>query len=114
MRIGLQIPHFRPSTPATMRHWLRETAQAVDQGNFDSLWVMDHFFQLGRPYAEIEKTILETADLEESAATAIIERGKFLQQLGFEHIIFNLKATYTSQALEQFNQVILPAIKEQG
>jgi len=47
MRIGLQIPHFRPSTPETMRGWLKRTVQAVDSGGFDSLWVMDHFFQLG-------------------------------------------------------------------
>jgi len=47
MRIGLQIPHFRPSTPQTMRSWLTETVQAADQDGFDSLWVMDHFFQLG-------------------------------------------------------------------
>jgi F420-dependent oxidoreductase-like protein len=57
MKIGLQIPHFRPSTPATMRDWFIDTIQAVDQGGFDSLWVMDHFFQLdnwlGRPETEM-------------------------------------------------------------
>jgi F420-dependent oxidoreductase-like protein len=47
MKIGMQIPHFRPSTPASMRGWLKDTVQTIDQGGFDSLWVMDHFFQLG-------------------------------------------------------------------
>jgi alkanesulfonate monooxygenase SsuD/methylene tetrahydromethanopterin reductase-like flavin-dependent oxidoreductase (luciferase family) len=30
-----------------MGDWLKATAQAADQGGFDTLWVMDHFFQLG-------------------------------------------------------------------
>ncbi len=59
MKIGLQIPHFRPSTPATLRGWLTDTVQAADQGGFDSLWVMDHFFQLGSWLGEPETEMLE-------------------------------------------------------
>ena len=59
MRIGLQLPHFRPSTPKTMRSWLTDTVQAVDQGGFDSLWVMDHFFQLGGWLGEPETEMIE-------------------------------------------------------
>ena len=59
MKIGLQIPHFRPSTPETMRIWLKDTVQTVDQGGFDSLWVMDHFFQLGSWLGKPETEMLE-------------------------------------------------------
>ena len=59
MRIGLQLPHFRPSTPASMRSWLMETLQIVDQGGFDSLWVMDHFFQLGGWLGKPEEEMIE-------------------------------------------------------
>lgn len=59
MRIGLQLPHFRPSTPDTRRAWLLETAGIVDQGGFDSLWVMDHFFQLGGWLGKPEEEMLE-------------------------------------------------------
>jgi len=59
MKIGLQIPQFKPSTPETMRGWLTETAQIVDRGGFDSLWVMDHFFQLGRWLGEPETEMIE-------------------------------------------------------
>ncbi len=289
MKIGLQIPHFRPSTPATMRAWLKETIQIVDQGGFDSLWVMDHFFQLGawlgkpesemiegyttlgffagltervkigllvggviyrhpavvlkmistldvlsggrayfgigaawyeqetvglgmrfpptkerfeqledilklahhmwsgnevpfkgqhfalpnpinnpqplsqphppiliggmgpkktlrfvakyadacnffggtedvvirerldilrghcddlnRPYDEIEKTVLQTADLTEGAPKDAIARGRALQEMGFEHIIFNIKGLYTSDTLKTFTDEIIPALK---
>ena len=289
MRIGLQIPHFRPSTPETMRSWLKETVQMVDQGDFDSLWVMDHFFQLGtwlgkpetemiegyttlgffagitervkigllvggviyrhpavvikmvstldvlsggrsyfgigaawyqheteslgmrfpptkerfeqleeilqiakhmwsgdtsayegkhfklpnpinnpqplskphppiliggmgpkktlrfvakygdacnffggseveilkerleilkrhcedvgRPYEEIEKTVLQTADLEGDNAQEVIANGKMLQELGFEHIIFNIKKEYSPEALKLFTEEIIPGLK---
>jgi F420-dependent oxidoreductase-like protein len=59
MRIGLQLPHFRPSTPRTMRSWLKDTVQTVDQGGFDSLWVMDHFFQLGGWLGKPETEMIE-------------------------------------------------------
>jgi F420-dependent oxidoreductase-like protein len=59
MRVGLQIPHFRPSTTETMRTWFIDTLQTVDQGGFDSVWVMDHFFQLGSWLGEPEKRMVE-------------------------------------------------------
>jgi len=59
MKIGLQLPHFRPSTPETMRDWMKDTVQTVDQGGFDSLWVMDHFFQLGMWLGEAEDVMIE-------------------------------------------------------
>lgn len=59
MKIGLQLPHFRPSTPESMRSWLKTTAQTADQGGFDSIWVMDHFFQLGGWLGEAEDVMYE-------------------------------------------------------
>jgi F420-dependent oxidoreductase-like protein len=59
MKVGLQIPQFQPSTPETMRGWLTEVAQAADEGGFDSLWVMDHFFQLGGWLGEAETEMVE-------------------------------------------------------
>ena len=59
MRVGLQIPHFRPSTPENRRQWLTELAQTADQGGFDSLWFMDHFFQLGGWLGPAEDEMME-------------------------------------------------------
>jgi F420-dependent oxidoreductase-like protein len=59
MRVGLQIPHFRPSTPENRRQWLTELAQTADQGGFDSLWFMDHFFQLGSWLGPAEDEMME-------------------------------------------------------
>ncbi len=59
MRIGLQVPHYRPSTPETRRDWLKETAQTIEAGGFYSMWVMDHFFQLGGMLGDPETEMME-------------------------------------------------------
>jgi F420-dependent oxidoreductase-like protein len=59
MRVGLQLPHFRPSTPQTMGRWFAEIAQAADSSGFYSMFVMDHFFQIGRWLGEPENPMVE-------------------------------------------------------
>ena len=59
MKVGLQIPHFRPSTPENRREWLTEVAQTIESGGFYSIWVMDHFFQLGGWLGEPETEMME-------------------------------------------------------
>ena len=50
MKIGIQIPNFTfPGGPAALRAKLAEIARTADEVGFDSLWVMDHFFQIGGP-----------------------------------------------------------------
>jgi F420-dependent oxidoreductase-like protein len=48
MKIGLQIPNFTwPGSPANLGSKLAEIARTADDAGFASLWVMDHFFQIG-------------------------------------------------------------------
>jgi F420-dependent oxidoreductase-like protein len=48
MKIGLQIPNFTwPGGPAVIGSKLAEIARTADEAGFASLWVMDHFFQIG-------------------------------------------------------------------
>jgi len=50
MKIGLQIPNFTwPGGSQEIHNKLAEIACAADEVGFSSLWVMDHFFQIGRP-----------------------------------------------------------------
>ncbi len=47
MRLGLQLPSFSyPGGTAELRAHLVEIAQAAEAAGFESLWVMDHLFQL--------------------------------------------------------------------
>jgi alkanesulfonate monooxygenase SsuD/methylene tetrahydromethanopterin reductase-like flavin-dependent oxidoreductase (luciferase family) len=48
MRIGLQVPSFTwPGGTAEIGTRLAEIGRTADDAGFYSLWVMDHFFQIG-------------------------------------------------------------------
>ncbi len=48
MKIGLQIPNFTyPDGPGHLATDLADIAGTADEAGFYSLWVMDHFFQIG-------------------------------------------------------------------
>ena len=50
MKIGLQVMRFNwPGSPANTGQKLAEIARTADAVGFDSLWVMDHFFQMDVP-----------------------------------------------------------------
>jgi F420-dependent oxidoreductase-like protein len=49
MKIGLQIPNFTwpDASPQEIGYNLAEIAKTADEQGFASIWVMDHFFQIG-------------------------------------------------------------------
>ncbi|HKF84749.1 MAG TPA: LLM class F420-dependent oxidoreductase [Candidatus Limnocylindrales bacterium] len=53
MKLGLQIPSFTwPGGPEAIGPTLARIVRDADEAGFDSIWVMDHFFQIrgvGRP-----------------------------------------------------------------
>ncbi len=47
MKVGLQISSFTwPGGPEAIGPTLARTVQTADEAGFDSIWVMDHFFQI--------------------------------------------------------------------
>ena len=59
MRIGLQVPRFTwPDAPASIGPRLAEIGRTADEAGFASIWVMDHFFQIG-VVGEAEEPMLE-------------------------------------------------------
>jgi F420-dependent oxidoreductase-like protein len=60
MKIGLQIYHFDwPGSPQNIGAKLVEIAKTADSEGFYSLWVMDHFFQVGQGFGLPEAPMLE-------------------------------------------------------
>jgi F420-dependent oxidoreductase-like protein len=60
MKIGLQVPSFTfPEGPAALGSKLSTIARTADEAGFSSLWVMDHFFQIGRWLGPAENEMLE-------------------------------------------------------
>jgi F420-dependent oxidoreductase-like protein len=48
MKIGLQIPNFTwPGGPSRIAATLTEIARGAEDAGFHSVWLMDHFFQIG-------------------------------------------------------------------
>ncbi|UCB61029.1 MAG: LLM class F420-dependent oxidoreductase [Candidatus Bathyarchaeota archaeon] len=48
MKIGLQIPNFTfPNGPVGFADDIKDIVTTAEQAGFYSIWVMDHFFQLG-------------------------------------------------------------------
>ncbi|HLG85570.1 MAG TPA: LLM class F420-dependent oxidoreductase [Alphaproteobacteria bacterium] len=59
MKIGLQIPNFTWSSgPTGLAGTLANIARTADEAGFNSLWVMDHFFQIP-PVGPAENEMLE-------------------------------------------------------
>ena len=60
MKLGLQIVRFDwPGSPTNIGSKLGEIARTADEAGFASLWVMDHFFQIGMVGAA-EQPMLES------------------------------------------------------
>lgn len=60
MKIGLQVVRFDwPGNPQNIGSKLAEIARTADAGGFASLWVMDHFFQMGGSFGAPESPMLE-------------------------------------------------------
>jgi F420-dependent oxidoreductase-like protein len=46
MRFGLQIPNFNAGAPGALFDEVLDRANAAEESGYDSVWVMDHFYQL--------------------------------------------------------------------
>ncbi len=59
MKVGLQIPSFSwPGGPEAIGPTLARTVRLADEMGLDSIWVMDHFFQI-RSIGRTEEPMLE-------------------------------------------------------
>jgi F420-dependent oxidoreductase-like protein len=59
MKLGLQIPSFTwPGGPEAIGPTLARVVRDADEAGFDSIWVMDHFFQI-RGVGTTEEPMLE-------------------------------------------------------
>jgi len=59
MKLGLQIPSFTwPGGPEAIGPTLARVVRDADDAGFDSIWVMDHFFQI-RSVGAVEEPMLE-------------------------------------------------------
>ena len=102
MKIGLQVPRFHwPGSPENIGSKLAEIAVAADQSGFSSLWVMDHFFQVGQGYGAFDEPMLEayTALSYMAAVTKQVKLGTMVTGSFYRHPGILIKIVTTLDVL---------------
>jgi F420-dependent oxidoreductase-like protein len=64
----------------------------------------------GRPYEEIEKTTLGTANLHKQTPAQIVEQCRGLAAIGIQHAIFNFPRVEQRTGLRAFGKEVIPAV----
>jgi F420-dependent oxidoreductase-like protein len=116
----------RPRVPILVggggeRKTLRLVAQYADGCNLfgrspefvrDKLAVLrEHCDRLGRPYGEIERTVLTSVDLDEEEPAAIVERFGGLVEAGAQHLIFSVRGVADTARLERIAAEVFPQLR---
>jgi F420-dependent oxidoreductase-like protein len=71
----------------------------------------EHCERLGRPYDEIERTVLTSVNLDEEEPDAIVERFGGLIEAGAQHVIFNVRGVADTSRLERIAADVLPQLR---
>jgi F420-dependent oxidoreductase-like protein len=101
MRLGLQVSNFSwPDAPASIGPTFARIARNAEQAGMASLWVMDHFFQIG-PIGPPEAEMLEGYSALAFAAgvTERIDLGTMVTGVTYRHPGLLVKTVTTLDAL---------------
>ena len=116
----------RPRVPILVggggeRKTLRLVAQYADACNIfgrspsfvrDKLAVLrEHCERLGRPYEEIEKTVLTSVDPDVESSAATVERFGELGEAGAEHVIFSIRGVADTSRIERVSSEVLSQLR---
>lgn len=72
----------------------------------------EHCERLGRPYDEIERTVLTSVDLEKEDSGAVVERFAGLGEAGAQHVIFSVRGVADTRRLERIGAEVFPRLRE--
>jgi F420-dependent oxidoreductase-like protein len=103
MKIGLQIPYFTyPGGPAAIPDTLGRIIRDAEAAGFDSVWVMDHFFQIGS-WGPPEREMLEgyTTLGYAAAITGRIKLGLLVTGITYRHPGILVKTATTLDVLSK-------------
>ena len=71
----------------------------------------EHCDRVGRPYEEIERTVLLRVDLDEGSGDALVERFGALGEAGAQHVIFSLRGVADTSRLERIAAEVFPQLR---
>ncbi|HEX2141027.1 MAG TPA: LLM class F420-dependent oxidoreductase [Candidatus Limnocylindria bacterium] len=71
----------------------------------------EHCEQLGRPYEEIERSVLKSVDLEREAPAQVVDRFGALAEAGAQHVIVTLRRVSDVGRVERLGAEVLPQLR---
>lgn len=71
----------------------------------------EHCERLGRPYDEIERTVLTRVDLDDESPDQVVARFGGLAEAGAQHLIFSVKGVADPRRLERIAAEVLPQLR---
>ena len=74
----------------------------------------EHCERLGRPYEEVERTVLTSVDLDAESPGQIVERFGGLVEAGAQHVIFSVRGVADTSRLERIGSEVFPQLRSAG
>ncbi len=71
----------------------------------------EHCERLGRPYEAIERSTLQSVDLDTQSPDQVVERFGTLKEAGAQHILFSVRGVNDVAKLERIGAEILPQLR---
>jgi F420-dependent oxidoreductase-like protein len=71
----------------------------------------EHCDRLGRPYDEIERTVLTSIDLDAETPEAVVERLGALGEAGAQHVVVSVRGVADTSRLERMGAEVLPQLR---
>jgi F420-dependent oxidoreductase-like protein len=71
----------------------------------------EHCERLGRPYEEIERSTLQSVDLDRESPGQVVERFGALGEAGAQHVIFSVRGVSDVSRLERLGAEVLPQLR---
>ena len=71
----------------------------------------EHCERLGRPYEEIERTVLTSVDVERDSTEAIVQRFGELSEAGAQHVIFSVRGVADTAKLDRIGAGVFPQLR---
>ena len=73
--------------------------------------VREHCERLGRPYDDIERSTLQSVDLDAQSSDQLVERFGALGEAGAQHILFSVRGVSDVSKLERLGSEVLPQLR---
>ena len=71
----------------------------------------EHCDRLGRPYEEVERSTLQSVDLEHESPAALVDRFGSLVEAGAQHILFSVRGVNQTGNLERIAAEVFPQLR---